>query len=171
MHFAWPRSHLAAPLRPLPCSDGPHEGGQLRRLGRSLGNAERRQARLAITGKWQNSPCLVPERANQQSFCKPQFGPAVHGGSGTARPPGPTGPGLGPAFKLHLPRGPEPGAPSGEGSPGPRASRLPRRGRGLCGQLAAPRWDRGWGLHYHVVTHGDQAGSEIIRVHHACLLL
>lgn len=26
-------------------------------------------------------------------------------------------------------------------------------------------------LHYHVVTHGDKAGAEIIRVHHACLLL
>ena len=37
--------------------------------------------------------------------------------------------------------------------------------------LAAPCQGRGWGLRYHVVTHGDKAGAEIIRVHHACLLL
>lgn len=71
----------------------------------------------------------------------------------------------------HLPHGPASRGPSGKGTSSLRASSSPRPGLGLFGQLAAPRQDRGWGLRYHVVTHGDQAGAEIIRVHHACLLL
>lgn len=60
---------------------------------------------------------------------------------------------------------------AGEGSPSPEGLQTPPLGRGLCGQLAAPHQDRGWGLHYHVITHRDKAGAEIICVHHAYLLL
>lgn len=62
-------------------------------------------------------------------------------------------------------------APPGRAAPSLRASSLLSPGLGFPGQTASPRQNRGWGLHYHVVTHGDKAGAEIIRVHHACLLL
>lgn len=78
---------------------------------------------------------------------------------------------LGPAFGGHLPTDRNLEAPPGRAAPNLRASSLPWPGLGLSGQLAGPRQNRGWGLHYHVVTHGDKAGAEIIRVHHACLLL
>lgn len=146
----------------------------------------------AITGPRWNSPCLVRDEAeptpaqkvHYQSFLaalgstppstvrgrKPISAVKINqqreGQVSLDRPRGwaqPSG--------HHLPHGPASRGPSGKGTSSLRASSSPRPGLGLFGQLAAPRQDRGWGLRYHVVTHGDQAGAEIIRVHHACLLL